>query len=162
MSPARRTSAVLVAGLVALGLLLGSLVRPVAHRMGDVPPRPGWTAAVLLLSLAVLVGAFAWVTWQSLHRRKLRMTSNHATTLLAMAKACVAVGALFLGVYGGIALSFVQDWDTAFGRDRVLQGGGAALASLLVVVAALLLERALTLPQSDDEDDDAPGATSAA
>lgn len=160
---ARRTTAVHVAALVALGLLLGALVRPVSARLGESAPRPGWLVAVLLAGLAVLVGLLAWSTWQSLHQRKQRMTSQHAITLLALAKACGIVGALSLGAYGGVALSFVRDWSTLFGRDRVLQGGTAAVAGLLLLAAALVLEWALRVPQPDDEDDDAPpGAATAA
>lgn len=160
---ARRTTAVHVAALVAIGLLVGALVRPVSVRMGASPPRPGWLVAVLLAALAVLVGFLAWSTWQSLHRRKQRMTSQHAITLLALAKACGIVGGLSTGVYGGIALSFVRDWDTLFGRDRVLQGGTAAVTGVLLLVAALVLEWALRVPQGEDEDDDAPpGAATAA
>ncbi len=161
MSHARRTTAVFVAALVALGLLLGSLVRPVSLRMVTSAPRPGWIVSLLLLVLAVTVAAFAWSAWQSLHRRKQRMTSQYALTLLALAKSCVIVGAFFAGLYAGIALSFVEGWDTAFGRDRVLQGGLASFCSALVLVAALLLERALHVPQPDDEDDDAPSGGAA-
>ncbi|KQP84335.1 DUF3180 family protein [Aeromicrobium sp. Leaf291] len=160
---AGRTTAVHVAALVAVGLLLGSVVRPASLRLGLSPPRPGWLVAVLLLALAALVAAVAWSTWQSLHQRKQRMTSQHAVTLLAMAKACSIVGALSVGAYGGFALSFVRDWDTMFGQDRVLQGGLASASGLLLLVAALLLERTLHVPQPDDEDDDAPpGAATAA
>jgi nitrate/nitrite transporter NarK len=160
---ARRTTAVHVAALVALGLLLGSIVRPLTLRLGGTPPRPGWLVGVLLLALAILAGVLAWSTWQSLHQRKQRMTSQHAMTLLALAKACGIVGALSFGAYGGFALAFVRDWDTVFGRDRVLQGGSAAVAGLLLLVSALLLERALHVPQPDEEDDDAPpGAATAA
>lgn len=160
---ARRTTAVHVAALVAIGLLAGSLVRPVVIRLGMSPPRPGWLVAVLLLALAALLAAVAWSTWQSLHRSKQRMTSQHAVTLLALAKACSIVGALSVGAYGGFALSFVRDWDTAFGQYRVLHGGLAAVSGLLLLVAALVLERTLHVPQPDDEDDDAPpGAATAA
>ncbi|WP_067854411.1 DUF3180 family protein [Aeromicrobium erythreum] len=160
---AGRTTAVHVAALVALGLLVGSAVRPVSVRLGASPPRPGWLVALLLVGLAVIVALVAWSTWQSLHRRKERMTSQHAMTLLALAKACCIVGGLSLGAYGGVALSFVRDWDTTYGQDRVLQGAAAAVAGLLLLAAALVLERTLHLPQPDDEDDDAPpGAATAA
>jgi hypothetical protein len=158
---AGRTTAVHVAALVALGLLLGAMVRPVSIRLGASPPRPGWLVTLLLVGLAAVVAALAWSTWQSLHRRQQRMTSQHAVTLLALAKACAIVGGLSIGLYGGLALSFVRDWDTMFGRDRVLQGGAAAVAGLLLLVGALLLERALHVPQPDEEDDDAPPGAAA-
>lgn len=160
---ARRTTVVNVAALVALGLLVGALVRPASLRLGASPPRPGWLVAVLFVGLSVIVALVAWSTWQSLHRRKQRMTSQHAVTVLAMAKACSIVAALSVGAYGGFALSFVRDWDTMFGQDRVLQGAFAAVSAALLLAAALVLERTLQLPQPDDEDDDAPpGAATAA
>lgn len=159
MSQVRRTSPLQVALVVTGGLALGSLVRPIAVRLEGSAPRPGWTAAALLLLLAVAVGGVAWSTWQSLHRRKQRMVSDFAIRLLALAKACVVVGALFAGGYAGLALSFVDDWDTTFGRDRVLQGGAAAVAAVLVLVAALLLERALRVPGAEDDEDDVPPGT---
>lgn len=163
MTSAGRTTAVHVAALVAVGLLLGAVVRPIAVRLGASPPRPGWVVAVLLAGTALVVAAIAWSTWQSLHQRRQRMTSQHAITLLALAKACSVVGGLSVGFYGGFALAFVRDWDTLFGRERVLQGGGAAVAALLLLVAALLLERTLHLPQPEDEDEDAsPGAPASA
>lgn len=162
MKKVRRTSAAVVCWLVVTGLLVGALIRPVSTRLGLSAPRPGWVAACLLIVVAVAVAGAAWFAWQSLHQRKQRMTYQFATTLLALAKACVVVGAVYLGGYGGLALSFVENWDTEFGRDRVLQGGTAAGASALVLVAALLLERALQLPQGDDEDDTPSGGAASA
>lgn len=163
MKKVRRSSAAVVAWLVVTGLLVGALIRPVSTRMGLSAPRPGWFAACLLVVVAVAVAGAAWFVWQSLHQRKERMTYQFATTLLALAKACVVVGAVYLGGYGGLALSFAENWDTELGRERVLQGGVTAVASGLLLVAALLLERALQLPQGDDEDDvPSGGAPSAA
>jgi len=59
---AGRTTAVHVAALVALGLLVGSAVRPVSVRLGASPPRPGWLVALLLVGLAVIVALVAWST----------------------------------------------------------------------------------------------------
>ena len=162
MSSVRRTSPTQVASVVAAGLVVGSFVRPVAGRLDEVAPRPGWFAAVALLFLAGALGVLARGTWQELHEHKRVMASQHAIALLALAKAGVVVGALFLGGYGGFALSFARDWDTDLGRDRILQGGAASVASLLVLVAALLLERSLHVPAPDDEDDTPSGAAGSA
>ena len=160
MRPARRTSALQVAVWVAIGLLIGLLVRPVAERLDSSPPRVGWGAAATLFVVAVVVGTLAWSTWQSLHKRNQRMTSDHAAKMLALSRSRVIVGALFAGGYGGFALAFVGDLDTPLGQERAVNGGVAALAGLLLVVAALLLERACRLPEDDDEET-APDATPA-
>ena len=160
MRPARRASALYVAGWVAIGLVIGLLVRPVADRLESSPPRVGWGAATTLFVVAVVVGSLAWSTWQSLHKKHERMTSDHAAKMLALSRSCVIVGALFAGGYGGFALAFVGDLDTPLGQERAVNGGVAALAGLLLLVAALLLERACRLPE-DDDDETATDATPA-
>lgn len=160
MRPARRTSAFQVAVWVSIGLVIGLLVRPVAERLDSSPPRVGWGAAATLFVVAVVVGTIAWSTWQSLHKKNQRMTSDHAAKMLALSRSCVIVGGLFAGGYGGFALAFVGDLDTPLGQERALTGGVAAVAGLLLVAAALLLERACRLPE-DDDDETAADATPA-
>jgi hypothetical protein len=138
--------------LIAIGLLIGLLVRPVADRLESSPPRVGWGAATTLFVVAVVVGSLAWSTWQSLHKKHQRMTSDHAAKMLALSRSCVIVGALFAGGYGGFALAFVGDLDTPLGQERAVHGGVAALAGLVLLVTALLLERACRLPEDDDEE----------
>jgi hypothetical protein len=149
--PVRRTSAFNVAVWVTVGLVIGLLVRPVAVRLDASPPRVGLGPATTLFIVALVVGAFAWSTWQSLHKKHERMTSDHAAKMLALSRSCVIVGALFAGGYGGFALAFINDLDTPLGHERAVNGGVAALAGILLLVAALLLERACRLPE-DDED----------
>jgi len=148
VKPVRRASALLVASWVAFGLVVGVLI----VRIAEHPPRIGWGAAATLFVVSLVVLAAAWNTWQSLHRKHQRMTSDHAAKMLALSRSCVIVGALFFGGYGGFALSFVRDLDTEFGRERVLHGGVAALAALLLLAAALLLEWSCRLPEDDDEE----------
>ena len=152
MRPVRRTSALNVAVWVAIGLVIGLMVRPVAVRLEASPPRVGWGPATTLFAVALVVGVFAWSTWQSLHKKHERMTSDHAAKMLALSRSCVIVGALFAGGYGGFALAFVNDLDTPLGHERAVNGGVAALAGLLLLVAALLLERACHLPEDDDDE----------
>jgi hypothetical protein len=150
--PVRRASALHVAGWVAIGLMIGLLVRPVSVRLDASPPRVGLGAAATLFVVAIVVGSLAWSTWQSLHKKHQRMTSDHAAKMLALSRSCVIVGALFAGGYGGFALAFLGDLDTPLGQERAINGGVAAAAGLLLVVAALLLERACRLPDDDDEE----------
>lgn len=165
MTPFRRTSARLVVATAVIGLVFGLLVRPLSARLDTSPPRVGWAAATTLLLVAIIVGMLAWSTWQSLHKKHQRMTSDHAVKMLALSRSSVIVGALFAGGYGGFAVTFLGDLDTRFGEERALHGGAAVVAGILVVVVALLLERACRLPDDHDDDDEggrtAPDATPA-
>lgn len=162
MRPVGRTSARRVATLIAAGLVVGSLIRPVALRADSSPPRIGWGAAGTLVVLAVVVGMIAWATWQSLHRRHERMTSAHGIKMLALAKASAIVAAGFAGGYAGYALAFAGDLDTTFGQERFTRAGTAAVAAVVLLVAGLLLERACELPEENDEDDTPSGGAGSA
>lgn len=148
----RRISAVSLVLLGGLGLIIGRLVRPIVDANGGNAPRVGWSAAVALFVVAAIIGMFAWNTWQSLHKRDERMTSDHGIKMLSLAKASAWVGALSAGGYFGFALAFVDSMDTAFGQERVIHAGLAGAAGLLMVIAGLLLERALRLPGGEDQD----------
>jgi hypothetical protein len=162
MSHVRRATPLMVVGLIGAGVIFGVLVRPVTTRLGTTPPPVGWGPATMLFVVAVLVGALAWTTWQSLHKKHERMTSDHGIKLLALSRSCLIVAGLFGGGYGGYALSYVRDLDTPLGADRVWHAGLAALAGLLLVVAALLLEWACRIPGGEDDDPEANGAAASA
>ena len=159
--PVRRSSPVQVASLVAVGVVVGSIVRPLSTWLDGSVPRLGWTASVLLLCCAAAVGILARHTWIALQRDKKRMTSDHGVKMLAVAKSSIIVGGLFGGFYGGIALAFIRDWDTDLGRERVVQGGLAAVAALLLLTAGLVLERALHVHEDDDESSSGTASTPA-
>jgi hypothetical protein len=161
MNSVRRTSSLLVAALIATGLVIGRLLPPVIVRLDGNVPRVSWAAALTLLLAAVVVGGFAWTTWQSLHKKKQRMTSDHGIKMLALAKSGAAVGALVGGVYGGFALAFVDATDSPLGKERALHAAAAAIASLLLLIASLLLERACQVPGDDDEGKGGKSAPSA-
>lgn len=158
----KRATPLFVVALVGAGIIVGTLVRPLATRMEVTPPQTGWGPATMLFAFAALIGALAWSTWQSLHKKKERMTSDHGVKLLALSRSSLIVGGLFGGGYAGYALSFVPDVDTPLGSARVWEAGAAAVAGLLLVVAALLLERACRIPGGDDEDPEADGAAASA
>jgi hypothetical protein len=157
MKLAKPTSALLVVALIAVGVVVGRLTPPVIVRFGGNPPRLGWVAPLMLLAGAVVVGIFAWNTWQSLHRRHERMTAHHGIKMLSLAKSCAVVGSVVAGFYGGFALSFIGDLDAMLGKERFVRGLSASVASLLLLLAALLLERACRLPEDDDDEDGAGG-----
>ncbi|HJR89721.1 MAG TPA: DUF3180 family protein [Aeromicrobium sp.] len=158
----KRATPLFVVALVGVGIIAGTLVRPLAARMHATPPQIGWGPATMLLTIAVLIAALAWNTWQSLHKKHERMTSDHGVKMLALSRSSLIVGALFGGGYGGYALSFVPHLDTPLGSARAWHAGAAAVAGLLLVVAALLLERACHIPGGDDEDPEPDGAAAPA
>lgn len=152
MNRMRRTSALWVLAVFALGLVLGLLTPPIIIRMNGTVPRVSWVAGLLLFAAAVGVGVLAYNTWQSLHKKKTRMTSQYAVTMLSLAKSGTAVGSLIAGFYTGFAVTYLDDLDTVLGRERAVHGGVAAVASVLLLVASLLLERACVVPHDEDED----------
>ena len=158
----KRATSLLVVGLVGAGVIIGVLVRPLALRFDATPPQVGWGPATMLFVFAVLIAGLAWNTWQSLHKKHERMTSDHGVKMLALSRSSLIVGGLFSGGYGGYALSFVPDFDTPLGSARVWHAGAAAVAGALLVVASLLLERACHIPGGDDEEPEANGAAASA
>ena len=156
MKLSRPVPALTIAILLAVGVIAGRLTPPLIVRLDGTPPRLGWIAPLTLLAGAAGVATLAWNTWQSLHKRRERMTAEHGIRMLSLAKACAMVGALVAGYYGGFALAYLDQLDASLGRERFVRGLAAAVASLLLLAAGLLLERACRLPE-DDEDDDGPG-----
>ena len=152
MSTVRRTSALTLTAVGGVGLVAGRIARPIIEYRDGVAPTVGWVSSLALLLGAAILGVLAWSTFQSLHRRGERMTSDHGVKLLSLAKASALVGALVAGCYFGYALGFVDSWDTTLGRERVTRSAFAGLGGLLVMVAALLLERALQVPDKGGED----------
>ncbi len=165
MNKIRPTSALLIVTLVAIGIVLGRILPELVLRADGNVPVVGWGAAVTFVLGAAVLGGLAWNTWQSLHKKKQRMTADHGVTMLALAKASAAVAALFAGGYGGYAISYLDAFDSPLGMDRVVHAGVAAIAGLLMMTAALLLERSLRVRGDDDEPDGGgktvPGATPA-
>lgn len=153
MSTVRRTSALTLTIVGAVGLTGGRLVRPVVERRDGIAPTVGWSASLALAIGAVILAGLAWNTFQNLHRRKLRMTSNYGVGMLALAKSSAIVGALVLGGYLGYAIGFADAWDTPRGRERVIHSLAAAGAALLMMAAALFLERSCEVPGDEDDDD---------
>ena len=84
----KRATPLFVVALVGGGIILGTVVRPVAARLDTTPPQVGWGPATMLLTIAVLIGGLAWNTWQSLHKKHERMTSDHGVKMLALSRSC--------------------------------------------------------------------------
>lgn len=153
MKKVRRTSALSLAIIGGIGLIAGRIIRPVIEAGGGIAPTIGWATSLSLLLGAAILGALAWNTFQSLHRRHERMTSDHGIKMLALAKASAFVGAFIAGGYFGYALGFADAYETSLGEQRVIRSIASGAASVAVMIAALLLERACHVPGIDDDDE---------
>ena len=151
MNRMRRTSLLWVVGATAVGLIIGRLTPPVIVRLGGAVPRVSWLAAGLLAFAAVVMGVLAWNTWQSLHRKNRRMTSQYGITMVSLAKSDAAVATLVGGFYAGFALAYLDALDVTLGRERALHSAVAAGACVALLIASLLLERACIAPGDDEE-----------
>src|SRR4051812_27841252 len=103
MKTSRPVPPLLLVALIGVGVVIGRLTPPLIVRAGGGVPRLGWVVPIMLVGGAVIVGMFAWNTWQSLHRRRERMTADHGITMLSLAKSSALVGAVVAGFYGGFA-----------------------------------------------------------
>jgi hypothetical protein len=127
--------------LALVGVVLGWLVRPVSIWLDRSPPRVGWLPVLALLLAAAIVGAVAWATYRSVHRRHEVLPAHQAVNRLVLAKACALVGAFVGGGYLGYGLGWVGAHSELAG-ERLLHSSLAGAAGLLLMTAGLLLERA--------------------
>lgn len=153
MTPAQRSSAWFVTGLLMVGLVVGRSLPPLLVRMGSAVPVPDWSPAVVLALGGVVVAGIAWQTWRSLHRDKKTIASRHAIRVLAIAKSAIIVGAVFAGGYFGFALAYLGV-ESELGQLRFWRGLAAGVAGLLLLAAALGLEWTCRIPEDEDDDGD--------
>ncbi|GAA3751927.1 hypothetical protein HDA32_005078 [Spinactinospora alkalitolerans] len=138
-------------GIVVVSGLIAYLV--VERFYGSLPLLP-WTAIPTLLLLAL--GEI--VTAVHTRRRIRRMPGTEpieplsAARLVALAKASALLGALAIGLFGGMALALVDMLDIPSPRTDALTAAGTALAGALLLGAAIFLEYACRVPGQDDED----------
>jgi hypothetical protein len=142
-----RPGAIIAFALV--GLVLGWLIRPVAIRMSGAAPTVSWGPVVALTFVTAFVGATAWSTYRTVHRRRDRLEPHHAVNRLVLAKSSALAGSLVAGAYFGYALSWWGLTDALLARQRVVHCLIAGVVGLLLVVASLLLERACRVSRDD-------------
>jgi uncharacterized membrane protein len=148
------TSATSLVIAAVFGALAGWLVVVVANALDLVAPYVPWTAPAALVVIAALVGALAWSTHQRLQVRKERMPPERAVAFLVLGKASALAGAVIAGGYLAFALMFVDRFDAAAPRERVIRALVTVVAAVGLTVAGLLLERACRVPDGDDDDSD--------
>ena len=145
----RTTTPGAIIGFALVGLVLGWLVRPVTVGMNGTAPTVGWAPVVTLAFVAAVLGATAWSTYRTVHRRHERMEPHRAVNRLVLAKASALAGSLVAGGYFGYALSWWGLTDAALARERVLHSLIAGVVGALLVTGALLLERACRVYRGD-------------
>ena len=138
-----------IIGFALAGLVLGWVLHPVAVHFSGTAPTVGWGPVVALLFVAAFVGAMAWTTHRTVHRRRARLEPHHAVNRLVLAKACALAGSLVAGGYLGYALSWWGLGDALLAGQRVMHSLLAALAGALLVTGGLLLERACRVRKDD-------------
>lgn len=150
----KTTSAKSLAVAAVFGALAGWLVVVVANALDLVAPYVPWTAPAALVVIAALVGALAWSTHQRIQVRKERIAPERAVAFLVLGKASALAGAVIAGGYLVFALMFVDRFDAAAPRERVIRALVSVVAAVGLCVAGLLLERACRVPDGDDDDRD--------
>jgi hypothetical protein len=153
------TSSRLLVGAGVVGLVTGWFGGALLERTTSVVPNVPWTAVLVLLFAAAVLGWLAWSTYRTVHRQRRWIDPHRAVYYLVLAKASSVVGALMAGVYVGFGARFLDDLAAPLPQERVLRAGLVAVAAALVVVTALLLERACRVPkppEGEDEQEEEP------
>lgn len=144
----RPTPVTTVIGWAAVGLLGGSLVRPVVDRLGGVPPLVTLPQGLALALLAAILGYVAWVTHRAVHVRRERLEPHQAVNRFVAGRASTLVAALATGGYLGYAIAWIGD-PAEQADERLVGSLVAAGCALVAVVAGLLLERACRVHRDD-------------
>ena len=143
--------------LAVIGALLGVLITDL---LPGLPPLP-WSAIPTLLLLALAETFTAGRT-----RRRIRrepgtepMEPISAARLLALAKASAVFGALSIGVFGGMALTFLYLLALPGPRETFFTALGTALSAGLLLLSGLYLEHACRVPEDEGDNGDEPPGT---
>jgi hypothetical protein len=147
----RPTGAAAPVGAGCLGLLGGWAIRPLSLHFGWTTPEVSWLQVLVLVFVAAVIAATAWITWRELQVHGRRIEAHRAVNRLLMAKSCVVVGALLAGGYAGYAVSWLGV-DAELADQRIVRALCAALVGLVITGVAIWLERACRVPDDDDAD----------
>lgn len=135
----------------AVGWAVTTLVDAFADRTLPVP----WTAAVVMLVLAVALALWARGTRARLAGRPgtTPMDPLVAARSAALAMAASRTGALVAGFYAGVAVALAPSWDVGTVRGRIVVAALTVVGAGLVVAAALWLEHVCRVPPGPSDDD---------
>lgn len=127
---------------------------------GEIPDL-NWLPGLTLIGLAIVEYVTAHNTRAKVEQRRGygRINPLLVARFVVLAKASSMAGAIFAGIYGGIAVWALADRDILRAASANLSPAVAGLVGALALASAgLLLERACRVPPSDD-DDPPPGTT---
>jgi hypothetical protein len=144
----------LLAALVVLSAAVGwGVVRLVDAYFNRSLPVP-WTAALVMLVLAIALALWARGTRARLARRPgtKPMDPIVAARSAALAMAASRTGSIVAGFYLGVSVGLLPDWSVAYVRERVLVSVVTVLLAALVVAAGLWLERVCRVPPDASDD----------
>ncbi len=115
---------------------------------GQDVPRVPWASALVIGVAGLVVLVSALVLRPRLRRREgyRPLDPLVAARFAVLSQASSRGGALFLGVYGGLAVSAIPNLDVDSWHALGWVCGACALASILLIVGGMLLERACRLP----------------
>jgi hypothetical protein len=131
----------------------------ISNFYSDIPKLP-WLPVLTMVVLAVLEGYAAVSTKARIDRKPGRLPVDPllVARLVVLAKASSLAGAIFAGLYGGVAIWLLVEQrrpgDQPFAAGDVPAAAGGLAASLLLMAAALWLERACRVPHKPDESND--------
>ncbi|MFD6415570.1 DUF3180 domain-containing protein [Streptomyces sp. NPDC060194] len=152
--------------LVGLFVVAGVLSWAGAQLWNSVGTLPGVPVAapVVLAVIAVVLLATALSLRSRLRAQRQRVPGAKgvepmmAARALVFGQASALVVSVVAGVYGGVAVYLLSQWDVPVRRDQAVYAGLSVLAGVGVVAAALFLERVCKLPPEDEEGAQPPAA----
>ena len=147
MRPARASSAVLVAAVVAaLSWFAFDLW---TRQGGQLLPLP-WFTAVAIAVVAAVVAVLGWEVRRSVRGdRSTPLDPLAAARVVVLAKAAVYGGAVLVGWYAGQVLVLLSDVSVTRG-ERLVVAGATGLAAALLAGSGLLAQRWCRLPPDDE------------
>lgn len=148
----KATSFRLLLGLALGAVVVGWTLANLADRMGGLIAIP-WLAPATIWLFAATVAYWAWHTRGRLSAKagERRMDPFVAARSAALALAGSRTGALFAGLYGGIALRLLAEVAIAAGRGRLLVATLACIGGVALVAASLWLEHICRIPPDPDD-----------
>jgi hypothetical protein len=154
----RRTPLPRVLAVAAVtAAVAAAVLRGVESRGGSLLPVPV-LAWLVILAIAVVVGALGWNVRQYSVGKRPRIDLLLAARTMVLATASVYTGALLTGWYAAQVLVTFGDWDVSARRDVAVTAGVAVLAAVVLVVVGLVVERWCEVSPPDDDEGGASAA----
>lgn len=147
-----QTGTLAVAAVVGAGV--GWLMFAGLDALGQPLPSVPLAAAFAVALSALVVAGFAVNTHRVVQKRRERLESRTAVTLLALGKTALVGGVALAAGYLAVAVYFWPRLDAALPRERVWASLLAALAGIGLAVAGFFLERACRIPRPPDDEND--------